>query len=271
MIKIILMYSVNIDTIIGVNCFHNNKWRKRRSLRLRSVRMNGFIAGKIVVVTGASSGIGRATALHLAAAGAKLAVGARREERLIELCAEIRAMGGDAAYAVTDVSRRADVFGLVQRAIDVFGRIDVLVNNAADTKFSALADGDTDSWDRQIDTNIKGPLYGVAAVAPHMLRQGSGHIVNIASILSFKALPRGVVYATTKAALRMISEGVRIELGPPIRSTIIYPGAVRTEVSTTVKFHLPPDAIARAVAYAIDQPDSVDINEVTVRPIQQVD
>jgi NADP-dependent 3-hydroxy acid dehydrogenase YdfG len=225
----------------------------------------------VVVITGASSGIGHATALHLAEAGARLVLGARRENRLVELCARIHAIGGEAAYAVTDVRRRADLFRLVQQAIETFGRVDVLVNNAADTTMSLLAEGDTDSWDRQIDTNLKGPLYGIAAVAPHMLRQHSGQIINIASTLAFKAFPRGAVYSTCKAALRMLSEGVRQELGPPIRSTVIYPGAVRTEVKTTVNFHLPPDAIARAVAYAIGQPDDVDVNEVTVRPIEQRD
>lgn len=231
--------------------------------------MTDHIRGKAIVLTGASSGIGRATALLLAGRGARLMLGARRGDRLAELCDEIGRSGGDAGFHVTDMRREAEVKALVRAAADRFGRVDVLINNAADTKLGWLADARTADWSDQIDVNIKGPLYAIAAVLPGMVAQGFGHVVNVASTLSFSVLKTSSVYSATKYALRAISEGVRIEAGPPVRSTLIVPGAVATEVKTTVPYHLSAETMARAIVYAIDQPDDVDVNELVVRPIEQ--
>jgi len=231
--------------------------------------MTDHVRGKVIVLTGTSSGIGRATALLLGSRGAKLMLGARRGDRLAALCEEIVRMGGDAAFHVTDVRREDDVRALAAAAIKRFGRIDVLINNAADTRLGALIDARISDWSGQIDTNIKGPLYGIAAVLPAMVEQGFGHIINVASTLSFSVLKTSAIYSATKYALRAISEGIRIEAGPPVRSTLIVPGAVATEVKTTVPYHLSTETMARAILYAIDRPDDVDVNELVVRPIEQ--
>ncbi len=232
--------------------------------------MRDLTEGKVIVVTGASSGIGRETARLLAGRGAKLVLGARRADRLESLATEIRAAGGEAAFAVTDIARPADVEALIACAVENFGRIDVLVNNAADTRLFRLADAQTDAWSAQIDTNIKGVLYAIAAALPRMLAQGSGHIVNVASVLANSVMRTTAVYSATKYALRAISEGVRIEGAPNIRSTIIYAGATVTEVVTTVSYkRLDARAIAESIAYAIAQPADVGVNEITVRPVEQ--
>jgi NADP-dependent 3-hydroxy acid dehydrogenase YdfG len=232
--------------------------------------MYDFIRGKVVVITGASSGIGAETARVLAGWGAKLVLGARRLPPLEQVAAQIRESGGEVVALETDVARKASVTALIDRACNSFGRIDVLVNNAADTRLAKLADGETDDWDRQIDTNIKGPLYGIAAALPRMLAQGDGHIVNIASILALNVIPSSAVYSATKFALRGIAEGLRIEAGPAVRSTIIYVGATETGIKTTVKYQrLRPVSIADSIAYAIAQPPSVGVNEITIRPVEQ--
>jgi NADP-dependent 3-hydroxy acid dehydrogenase YdfG len=232
--------------------------------------MQERIRGKVIVVTGASSGIGAETARLLAGHGAKVVLGARRLARLEDLAADIAANGGQAAFMPTDIACRADVEALIACAVDRFGRIDVLVNNAADTRLFGLADAQADEWSAQIDTNIKGVLYGIAAALPRMLAQQSGHIVNVASVLATTVMPTTAVYSATKYALRAISEGVRIEGAPNIRSTIIYAGATVTEVVTTVSYkRLAAGAIAESIAYAIAQPADVGVNEITVRPVEQ--
>jgi len=234
------------------------------------ISMSDLVRDKIVVITGASSGIGAATARRLALRGAKVVLGARRQGRLEELAAEIRMAGGQVVIKTTDVARHADVEALIGAAVDAFGRIDVLVNNAADTRLFRLADAQVEAWSTQIDVNIKGVLHGIAAALPKMLLQGSGHIINVASTLSTTVLPTSSVYSATKFALRAISEGVRIETAGKIRSTIIHPGATATEVVTTVAYkRLSADAIASGIEYAIAQPDDVGVNEITIRPVEQ--
>jgi len=232
--------------------------------------MSDFIGGKVVVITGASSGIGAETARVLAAKGARVVIGARRLPPLEKVGAEIRAAGGQVVTRETDVASKPSVTALIDAACEAFGRIDVLLNNAADTRLAMLADGETDHWDAQIDTNIKGPLYGIAAALPRMIAQKDGHIINIASILALNVMPRGAVYSATKFALRAISEGIRIEAGPHVRSTIIYVGATETGLATTVKYkRLAPISIAEAIVYAIAQPNNVGVNEITIRPVEQ--
>jgi NADP-dependent 3-hydroxy acid dehydrogenase YdfG len=232
--------------------------------------MSDRVHGKVVVITGASSGIGAETARFLAGMGARLVIGARRIAALEQVAAQIRQAGGQVAARETDVCRKASVTALIDHACEAFGRIDVLVNNAAETRLAKLADGETDDWDRQIDTNIKGPLYGIAAALPRMLAQGDGHIINIASILALNVIASSAVYSATKFALRGIAEGIRIEAGPAVRSTIIYVGATETGIKTTVKYQrLRPVSIAESIAYAIAQPPCVGVNEITIRPAEQ--
>jgi NADP-dependent 3-hydroxy acid dehydrogenase YdfG len=232
--------------------------------------MSDLIRGKVIVITGASSGIGEAAARLLASQGAKVVLGARRLARLETLAGEIKAAGGDVLIKETNVAVKADVEALIAAACEAFGRIDVLVNNAADTRLAKLADAETELWDSQIDTNIKGPLYGIAAALPRMIAQGEGHIINIASTLATSVIPTSGVYSATKFALRGISEGIRIESGPSVRSTIIFVGATVTEVKTTVKYkRLSPVSIAEGIAYAIAQPEGVGVNELTIRSVEQ--
>ena len=243
------------------------------------------IRGKVAIVTGASSGLGESTARHLAARGAKVVLAARRTDRLDAVVAEIRAAGGEAIAVVTDVAQRADLERLAAASVDAFGRIDVLVNNAGVMPLSPIDKLKVDEWDRTIDINIKGVLYGIAAVLPRMKAQGSGHIVNIASIAGMKVFtPIGTVYSATKYAVRAISEGLRVEVGNSgVRVTIVSPGAVESEL----KLHttdadaaagvnafyeanqIPADSVARAIVYAVEQPANVDINEVVLRPVSQ--
>jgi NADP-dependent 3-hydroxy acid dehydrogenase YdfG len=242
------------------------------------------ISGKVAIVTGASSGLGEATALHLAARGAKVVLAARRTDRLQKLVNDIRASGGQAIAVATDVAKRDDLERLAAAAVEAFGRIDVLVNNAGVMPLSPLAKLKVDEWDRTIDVNIKGVLYGIAAVLPRMQAQGSGHIINIASIAGIKVFtPIGTVYSATKHAVRAISEGLRIESGPSIRVTTVSPGAVESELkhgssdpdaAASVKAfyeasQIPADSVARAVVYAVEQPADVDINEIVIRPVSQ--
>lgn len=237
------------------------------------------VQDKVVIVTGASSGIGEACARLLSSAGAKLMLGARREDKLRSLVGEL---GANAAYRVTDVARRSDVEALAQAALERFGRIDVLINNAGVMPLSRLDALKVDEWERMVDVNIKGVLYGIAAVLPTMQAQQSGHIINLASVAGHVVFPSGAVYCASKHAVRALSEGLRQESGPNIRTTIISPGRIVTELTAGIsdpvvakamneayKVAIHPDAIARAVAYAIDQPADVDVNEILLRPTAQ--
>lgn len=240
------------------------------------------IQDKVVIITGASSGLGEATARRLAKGGAKLMLAARREERLKDLVKEIQQAGGTAEYQVTDVSDRSQVEALAKATKEAYGRIDVLVNNAGLMPLSPLAAIKVDEWDKMIDVNIKGVLYGVAAVMPIMLQQESGQIVNISSVAGHKVFPSGAVYCATKFAVKAISEGIRLESDGKIRSTNISPGAVTTELTNTISHDetakmaeqlssmaIDADAIARAITYAIEQPADVDVNEIIIRPTKQ--
>lgn len=245
--------------------------------------MSNNISGKVVVITGASSGLGEITARHLAALGASVVLGARRKENLDNIVSDITAKGGKAVAFATDVTVPAQVNALIQGALDSYGRIDVLVNNAGLMAIAPMAQGRTDEWERMIDINIKGVLYGIAAALPHMQKQDSGHIINISSVAGIKVFaPGGTVYSGTKYAVRAITEGLRMEVGGNIRTTIISPGAVDSELkhgssdeasSKAVKdFYqqaIPSDSVARAIAYAIEQPAEVEINEVVLRPTVQ--
>ncbi|WP_346837060.1 SDR family oxidoreductase [Microbulbifer sp. SAOS-129_SWC] len=246
--------------------------------------MSNNIEGKVVVITGASSGLGESAARHLATEGAVLVLGARRTERLQTLADEINRAGGKAIAVTTDVVKRDQVEALVQAAVDTYGRVDVMLNNAGIMPQAPLEQLRVDEWDQQIDVNIKGVLYGIAAALPHMQRQKSGHIINVSSVAGHKVLPPGTVYCATKHAVRAIAEGLRMEMTPHnIRSTIVSPGAVDTELNNSINdpqvaegmkaFYkavaIPADAFARAVAFAISQPEEVDINEILFRPTAQ--
>ncbi|MFC2990498.1 SDR family oxidoreductase [Halomonas tibetensis] len=240
------------------------------------------INGKVVIITGASSGLGEATAHRLAKGGAKLVLGARREERLEALRDAIVEQGGEAIYRVTDVTDREQVEALATAAKEAYGRIDVLVNNAGVMPLSPLDQLKVDEWEQMIDVNIKGVLYGVAAVLPTMREQHAGHIINLSSVAGHVVFPSAAVYCATKYAVKAISEGIRQEGGEEIRSTNISPGAVATELTTTIsdsdtaknvnelyEMAIDADAIARAITYAIEQPADVDVNELIIRPTKQ--
>jgi NADP-dependent 3-hydroxy acid dehydrogenase YdfG len=242
------------------------------------------IAGKVVVITGASSGIGESTARLLAGNGAKVVLGARRKDRIDAVVNEISAAGGQAIGFAVDVTKRAEVEMLIKEAVDRFERVDVMVNNAGIMPIAPIQALKVAEWDRQIDVNIKGVLYGVAAVLPQMQKQKSGHIINLASVFGIKVFaPGGTVYSATKFAVRALTEGLRVELhSENIRCTLISPGAVATEIPESsseeatrknlrefYKKAIPADAIARAIAYAIEQPAEVEIDEVVLRPTVQ--
>jgi NADP-dependent 3-hydroxy acid dehydrogenase YdfG len=246
--------------------------------------MIGNIEGKVVVITGASSGLGEAAARLLSSQGASVVLGARRVERLKSLAAELTAGGGKALAVVTDVADREQVKKLVDTAVEAFGRIDVMINNAGIMPQAPLERLKVDEWDRMIDVNIKGVLYGIAAALPHMQRQKSGHFINVSSVAGHKVGPGFTVYAATKHAVRALSEGLRQEVKPyNLRTTVISPGAVESELPDSVnepdvaagirKFYesvaIPADSFARAVAFAINQPEDVDINEILFRPTRQ--
>lgn len=240
------------------------------------------IQSKVVIITGASSGLGEATAHRLAAGGAKLMLAARREDKLKALVAAIEKAGGTATYRVTDVADRAQVQTLADATLETYGRIDVLINNAGLMPLSPLDQIKVDEWDQMIDVNIKGVLYGIAAVLPTMRQQKSGHVINLSSVAGHKVFPASAVYCATKYAVRAISEGLRLESNGEIRSTNVSPGAVATELTSTItheatatgmnQFYsiaIDADAIARAIAYAIEQPSDVDVNEIIIRPTRQ--
>ena len=241
------------------------------------------IKDKIVAITGASSGIGQATALMLAERGAKIVLGARRSDRLAALAERIERAGGEAAYASTDVKRRGDLSNLVKLACDRYGRLDVLVNSAGIGPISLFDELRVEDWDEMIDVNVKGMLYGIAAALPVFRKQGIGHFVNIISTAGLKIVPAQSVYAATKNAMRTISEGLRQEAGETIRVTGISPGFVHTGfaesmtnpelkaqiISARDKMAIPPEAIARAVAFAIEQPTDVDVGDIVIRPTAQ--
>lgn len=237
---------------------------------------------KVVVITGASSGLGEATALRLAKGGAKLMLAARREDKLKKLVEAIKSDGGTATYKVTDVTDRAQVEAMVKETVAAYGRIDLLINNAGLMPLAPLDALKVDEWEQMIDVNIKSVLYGIAAVLPIMRKQHSGHVINLSSVAGHKVMPGGVVYCATKFAVRAISEGVRMEGNGEIRSTNISPGAVATELADHIshkessekahemyKSAIDADAIARAIAYAIEQPDAVNVNEMIIRPTAQ--
>lgn len=241
------------------------------------------IKGKVVAITGASSGIGEATALLLAERGAKIVLGARRLDRLEALAARIVTAGGEAVYACTDVKRRDHVANLVGLAGECHGKLDVLVSNAGIAPNSLLDDLRVEDWEEMIDVNIRGVLYGIAAALPVFRRQGFGHFVNTLSTAGLRILPTMAVYAGTKNAVRAISEGLRQEAGDKLRVTTISPGFVSTDLASSMtnpeiqsqtlasmkKMAISPDAIARAIAFAIDQPTDVDMGEIVVRPTAQ--
>ena len=241
------------------------------------------IEGKVVVITGASSGLGEATARHLSALGARVVLGARRADRLQALADELN-RGGRALAVATDVTDRVQVKRLVEAGVQTYGRIDVMVNNAGLMPQSMLERLKIDEWDRMIDVNIKGVLYGIAAALPHMTAQKSGHFINVSSVAGHKVRPGGTVYSATKHAVRVISEGLRQEVKPyNIRTTLVSPGAVDTELPDSItdpdvavtmrKFYddiaIPADSFARAVVFAMSQPDDVDVNEILFRPTRQ--
>jgi len=244
--------------------------------------MTTNIAGKVVVITGASSGIGEAAARDLAAKGALIGLGARRMDRLTKIVDDIKAMGGKAVAFETDVTKRETVQALVEGTVNAFGKIDVLINNAGIMPLSRIEELQYDDWDRMIDVNIKGVLYGIGAALPYMKAQKSGHVINIASVGGWRVPLNGesAIYSSTKFAVRAISEGFRQESKPyNIRTTIISPGAIKTELPHAVtnpdikaglgRIAIPADAIARAIAYAIEQPDEYDVNEILLRPTAQ--
>jgi NADP-dependent 3-hydroxy acid dehydrogenase YdfG len=234
---------------------------------------------KVVALTGASSGIGEATARELARAGMKLVLGARRTDRLQKLVEEIRAEGGEAEFRPLDVTRREDFAAFVAFAEARFGRLDVLVNNAGVMPLSPLAALKTDEWDQMIDVNIRGLLNGVAAALPRFQAQGGGHFVNVASVAAHQVWPTTAVYSATKYAVWAITEGLRQE-HPDVRTTIVSPGVVESELADTITdpttaasireartVALKPEVIGRAIRYAIEQPADVGVNEMIVRPM----
>jgi NADP-dependent 3-hydroxy acid dehydrogenase YdfG len=242
------------------------------------------IEGKVVAITGASSGIGEAAALLLAERGAAVVLGARRVDRLDALADGIRERGGRAASLSVDVTRREDLERLVDLAVGQFGRLDVLVGNAGISKIGPLADLDVDGWSAMIDVNVRGVLHGIAAALPVFRRQGQGHFVTTVSTSGLKIVPNQAVYAATKNAVRTLLEGLRQEsTDGVVRTTSISPGYVRTELADSIddeqvreqirkgmaEFAIPPEAVARAIAFAIEQPHDVEIGDLTIRPTIQ--
>ncbi|MGD0034462.1 SDR family oxidoreductase [Paenibacillus illinoisensis] len=248
-----------------------------------NITMSG-IKGKVVVITGASSGIGEAAALLLAERGAKIVLGARGTDRLEALAKHITERGSEAVYMSCDVQRREDMSNLVSLAYEQYGKLDVFINNAGIMPISPLDELRVEDWESMIDINIKGVLYGIAAALPVFRKQGFGHFVNTASTAGHKTVPNQSVYSGTKFAVRAISEGMRQEAGKQLRVTIISPGIVQTNFTESVtnkevrnrlaairdELAMPPNAVARAIAFAIEQPDDIDVNEIVIRPTAQV-
>ena len=245
--------------------------------------MENNIKNKVIVITGASSGLGEETAKHLAQKGAIVVLGARRSDKLEQIVSDITSKGGKAIYQVTDVTNKAQVQRLVDLAVTTYGRIDVLINNAGIMPIAPMSEVRTDEWDNMIDINIKGVLYGIAAALPIFQKQESGHFINLGSVAGIKVFsPGGTVYSGTKYAVRAISDGLRHEVGGHIRSTTIEPGAVDSELKLSTnhqessagvnefyKMAIPAASVARAIAFAIEQPADVDINEIVIRPTVQ--
>ncbi|WP_285424867.1 SDR family oxidoreductase [Pseudomonas sp. efr-133-TYG-103a] len=233
---------------------------------------------KVILITGASSGIGEGIARELGTAGATLMLGARRTERLEVIAEQINAAGGNAQWRRLDVTDQADVAAFADAARERWGRVDVIINNAGIMPLSPMASMKTDEWNSMVDVNIKGVLHGIAAVLPEFVERGAGHVINIASIGALAVSPTAAVYCATKFAVRAISDGLRQER-PDIRVTCIHPGVVESELASTITdatassamasyraIALQPDAIGRAVRYALEQPEDVDVNEIVVRP-----
>lgn len=241
------------------------------------------IEGKVVAITGASSGIGEATAKLLASRGAKVVLGARGEKRLQAVAAQIERSGGEVAFRLTDVTSRDDLAGLVTMSKERFGKLDVLISNAGVMPIGPLTELAVDDWMQTIDVGLKGVLHGVAAALPLFLEQGSGHFIHTASTAARKVVQGQAVYAGTKAAVLAISDGLRQELAGKVRITVILPGYTNTDFTSHIRdpklrarmeqsreqFAMSPDAVARAIAYAIDEPDNVNIGEIVVRPAAQ--
>lgn len=241
------------------------------------------IEGKVVVITGASSGIGACIALTLAGQGAKVMLGARRKDKLEELAAKIKESNNHVEYSITDVTKSRDLATLVQKAVDVFGRVDVIINNAGVSQLSRIDDLDIEGWDEMIDINLKGVLYGMAAAIPIFKQQKTGHIINIISTSGMKIVPMQGVYAGTKNAVRTIAEAFRQESNGEIRITGISPGVVKTDFADGIKndqmksvikdnmekLAISPVAIVNAVIYAMEQPSDVEIGDIVIRPSRQ--
>ena len=239
--------------------------------------------GRVVAITGASGGIGGATARHLAKRGARLVLGARRSERLEALASEIGDDGGEALSLAVDVTRRSDLQRMTDAARERFGRLDVLVSNACVGPISPVDALRVDEWEQMVDVNLKGVLYGVAAALPVFREQGYGHFVHLASTAGLKTNPNMAVYSATKFAVRAFSEGLRQEAGEHMRVTLVTPGFVRTDFVEIVAdpelrgellaardcMAMAPEAVARAIAFAIEQPQDVDVGEIIVRPTAQ--
>lgn len=246
--------------------------------------MENNIKGKVVVITGASSGMGEAAAKHLAQLGAAVVLGARRTDRIEKLAKEIQESGGKALAIATDVTQRDQVKKLVDTAVEKFGRVDVILNNAGVMPLSPMDRINVEEWNTMIDVNIKGVLNGIAAVLPYMKEQKFGQIINTSSVAGHKVFNGSAVYSATKYAVRALTEGLRMEVKPyNIRTTIVCPGAVKTELLEHIseadiqqankdyvgEVGISPDSFARVVAFAISQPEDVDINEIIFRPTAQ--
>ena len=241
------------------------------------------LKGKVVAITGASSGMGKAIAIELAKNGAKVVLGARRTEQLQQVVEEIKNKGGEASFAQIDVKDKADLVRLVNTAVDQYGKLDIIINNAGVSQLSRIDELDIDGWEEMIDINLKGVLYGMAAAIPIFKKQQSGHVVNIISTSGIKIVPMQGVYAGTKNAIRTIAEAFRQESDGTIRITGISPGVVRTDFAENIKnkemktiirnnmenLAISPDAIANAVIYAISQPDDVEVGDIVIHPSKQ--
>ncbi|ANF97896.1 SDR family oxidoreductase [Paenibacillus bovis] len=238
---------------------------------------------KVVVITGASSGIGEATARLLAAKGAHVVLGARRTERLEVITSEIEATGGSAAYMQLDVTRLEEMEQFIQFAVHTFGQVDVLLNNAGVMPLSTLEEIKVEEWNRMIDVNIRGVLHGIAAGLPLMKKQVNGHFINIASIGAYSVTPTAAVYCATKYAVKAITDGLRMETDSSIRVTLISPGVTESELADTIsdeharqamkeyrRVSIPASAIANAILYAIEQPAEVDVSEMIIRPAASI-
>lgn len=245
--------------------------------------MENNIKNKIIVITGASSGIGEATSKYLAARGAIIVLGARREDKLKKVVDEINTNGGTAIYKVTDVTQKAQVKALVDLAFTTYNKIDILINNAGIMPIAPMSELRVDEWDKMIDINIKGVLYGIAAALPIFKKQQTGHFINLGSVAGIKVFsPGGSVYSGTKYAVRAITDGLRHEVGGNIRVTAIEPGAVDSELKFSTNHQgsvegvkefyqmaIPAISVAKAISYAIEQPADVDINQIVLRPTRQ--